>query len=110
MRNVAGCHGEWTMKAYRGEDVSKTFASNPWLKEHFPSGSYADVEGLCKIVDVAEVEENDWSLTPGRYVGYGSEIEDSLNYTVRLAEIHEQLEELSINSRDLIEKVLRGAA
>lgn len=98
------------VKAYRGEDVSKTFASNPWLKERFPSGSYADVEGLCKIVDVAEVEENDWSLTPGRYVGYGSEIEDSFNYTVRLAEIHEQLEELSINSRDLIEKVLRGAA
>jgi type I restriction enzyme M protein len=98
------------VKAYRGEDMSKTFANNPWLKEHFPTGYYADVEGLCKIVDVTEVEENDWSLTPGRYVGYGSEIEDSLNYTVRLAEIHEELEELSINSRILTEKILRGAA
>lgn len=98
------------VKAYRGEDVSKTFASNSWLKEHFPSGSYADVEGLCKIVDVAEVEENDWSLTPGRYVGYSIELDEGFDYTARLGEIHDELATLNDEAATLMQQILKGAA
>lgn len=98
------------VKAYRGEDVSKTFASNPWLKEHFPSGSYADVEGLCKIVDVAEVEENDWSLTPGRYVGYSIELDEGFDYAARLVEIHSELATLNDEATTLMQQILKGAA
>jgi type I restriction enzyme M protein len=39
-----------------------------WLVERFPEGTYQDVEGLVKLVSRAEIESNDWSLTPGRYV------------------------------------------
>ena len=98
------------VKAYRGEDVSKTFASNHWLKEHFPSGSYVDVEGLCKIVDVAEVEENDWSLTPGRYVGYPIELDEGFDYTARLGEIHSELATLNGEAATLMQQILKGAA
>lgn len=98
------------IKAYRGEDVSKTFASNPWLKENFPSGSYGDVEGLCKIVDVAEVEENDWSLTPGRYVGYSIELDEDFDYTARLGEIHSELATLNSEATTLMQQILKGAA
>ena len=91
------------VKAYRGEDVSKQFTSNPWLKEHFPNSKYEDVEGLCKIVDVAEVEENDWSLTPGRYVGYSIELDESFDYAVRLGEIHSELERLNCEASTLMQ-------
>lgn len=97
------------MKAYRGEDVSKTFASNLWLKEHFPNGSYADAEGLCKIVDVAEVEENDWSLTPGRYVGYSIELDEGFDYTARLGEIRSELATLNDEATTLMHQILKGA-
>lgn len=97
------------VKAYRGEDVSQTFAGNSWLKEHFPDGCYADVEGLCKIVDLSEVEENDWSLTPGRYVGYSIELDENFDYAKRLGEIHSQLKELNIEANQLMEKILGGA-
>ena len=40
-----------------------------WLTERFPDGELRDVEGLVKLVGRAEIESNDWSLTPGRYVG-----------------------------------------
>ena len=40
-----------------------------WLVERFPEGKLRDVEGLVKLVDRKELKENDWSLTPGRYVG-----------------------------------------
>jgi type I restriction enzyme M protein len=98
------------VKAYRGEDVSKTFANNPWLKEHFPSGSYADVEGLCKIIDLAEVEENDWSLTPGRYVGYSLDLDEGFDYNARLGKIHGELATLNTEASALMQQILKGAA
>ncbi|NCA83932.1 MAG: SAM-dependent DNA methyltransferase, partial [Opitutae bacterium] len=40
-----------------------------WLVERFPEARLRDVEGLVKLADRSEIEANDWSLTPGRYVG-----------------------------------------
>ncbi len=40
-----------------------------WLQQRFPRADYEDVTGLCKLATPAEVEEQDWSLNPGRYVG-----------------------------------------
>jgi type I restriction enzyme M protein len=65
------------------------------LLENFPDGHYADVEGLCKIVDLAEVAENDYSLTPGRYVGYSIEVDEDFDYQKRLGEIRKELADLS---------------
>ena len=40
-----------------------------WLQERFPTATYEDVTGLCKLATVDEVKEQDYSLNPGRYVG-----------------------------------------
>jgi type I restriction enzyme M protein len=40
-----------------------------WLQERFPEAKYEDVTGLCKLADLAEIKEQDYSLNPGRYVG-----------------------------------------
>ena len=40
-----------------------------WLTSRFPYGEYDDILGLCKVVNRAEISDNDYSLTPGRYVG-----------------------------------------
>lgn len=40
-----------------------------WLQERFPEAKYEDVTGLCKLADLEEVKEQDYSLNPGRYVG-----------------------------------------
>lgn len=98
------------IKSYRGEDVAKLFKTNPWLKENFPDGKYEDRERLCKIVDLKEIEENDWSLTPGRYVGYSVEIDESFDYAQRLAEIHTELKELNKDAQSLMQKILKDAA
>lgn len=45
------------------------FGHGRWLQERFPEASYGDVTGLCKLATLAEVEEQDYSLNPGRYVG-----------------------------------------
>lgn len=43
-----------------------------WLLERWPEGKYRDVIGLCKVAKTTGedgVEDNDWSLNAGRYVG-----------------------------------------
>jgi len=40
-----------------------------WLQERFPKAEYEDVTGLCKLANPAEVQEQEYSLNPGRYVG-----------------------------------------
>ena len=75
------------------------------LRENFPSDQYQDVEGLCKIVRREEVEENDYSLTPGRYVGYKIEVDDKFNYGKRLSEIKEELSQLNQDSQSLFAQI-----
>ncbi len=45
------------------------YAHIAWLQKRFPAARYEDVTGLCKLATRAEIEEQDWSLNPGRYVG-----------------------------------------
>ena len=43
-----------------------------WLLERWPEGKYRDVIGLCKVAKITGedgIEDNDWSLNAGRYVG-----------------------------------------
>ena len=67
-----------------------------WLTERFPEAKLRDVEGLVKLVDRPEIEANDWSLTPGRYVGVAPEEEDeNFDFEETLREIHVELEDLN---------------
>jgi type I restriction enzyme M protein len=65
-----------------------------WLTERFPKGVYEDVTGLCKAATLAEIEEQEWSLNPGRYVGVVIE-EDGLTEEEFLAEMKERQENLN---------------
>jgi type I restriction enzyme M protein len=73
-----------------------------WLTERFPEAKLCDVEGLVKLVDRAEIEANDWSLTPGRYVGVAPEEEDEdFDFEEALRYIHVELEDLNAEAVQL---------
>lgn len=76
-----------------------------WLEERFPDGKYRDVEGLVKVVSRVEIAANDWSLTPGRYVGVAPGTDDGEDFQARLAELHEELETLNAQSIKLAKKI-----
>lgn len=82
------------MQMYRGESPEIT-EGNEWFRERFPDGQYRDIEGLCKIVSIDEVAENDYSLTPGRYVGVTLSVDDDFDYQTRLLEIQAELDVLN---------------
>lgn len=63
-----------------------------WLLSRFPDGRLVAVPGLVKLVDKDDLEQNDWSLTPGRYVGVAPEEEDEdFDFEGVMRDIHIEL-------------------
>jgi type I restriction enzyme M protein len=74
-----------------------------WLQERFPKAEYEDVTGLCKLASPAEVEEQEYSLNPGRYVGVVIEedgkteeefIEEILSLSLEIRQLAKQTSKL----------------
>ncbi|MEP0133363.1 MAG: class I SAM-dependent DNA methyltransferase [Eudoraea sp.] len=72
-------HLEEALQVYleAAEKMKYWFSNVNWLQSRFPDAKYEDVTGLCKMADKTEyVEEQDYSLNSGRYVGVDMSSED----------------------------------
>jgi len=80
-----------------------------WLQERFPDAELRDVLGLVKLVDREELEKNDWSLTPGRYVGVApEEVDEDFDFEEALREIHVELSDLNTEATELAATIARN--
>ena len=80
-----------------------------WLQDRFPDAALRDVEGLVKLVDLKELEANDWSLTPGRYVGVAPQEEDEdFDFEETMREIHGELADLNTEAVELATKIAKN--
>lgn len=75
------------------------------MRTYFPDGVYRDVEGLCKVVTIADIEVKDWSLSPGRYVGVDATPDEDFDYEERLHEIHIELQGLNEEAAELAKTI-----
>jgi type I restriction enzyme M protein len=79
-----------------------------WLTERFPDGELRDVPGLVKLVDVTEMGE-DYSLTPGRYVGVApEEVDEDFDFEAALHDIHVELGGLNAEAAELAVKIAKN--
>lgn len=75
-----------------------------WLTERFPDGVYCDVTGLCKVATLKDIQEQDYSLNPGRYVGVVIE-EDGLSeeeFRMEMINRHNELAALNTKADSLM--------
>jgi type I restriction enzyme M protein len=80
-----------------------------WLQQRFPDAKLVDVQGLVKLVDRSQIEANDWSLAPGRYVGVSPEDEDEdFDFEQTLRDIHIEVEGLNAEAVDLAAQIKRS--
>jgi very-short-patch-repair endonuclease len=72
---------------------------------------YRDVPGLCRVATIAEIEQQGWSLNPGRYVGVapGEEVSDE-DFKEQLETLNEELETLNAQARELEQTIARNVA
>lgn len=79
-----------------------------WLTDKFGDGEYRDIAGLCKAATLQEIEEKNWSLTPGAYVGVEEQKADDVDFAERMQAIHVELLELQIQSDELMATISKN--
>jgi type I restriction enzyme M protein len=112
------------VRAYRGQPCEfregsqdkfiETFgeaANPPLITDHSALITYRDVPGLCKAASLAEIEQQGWSLNPGRYVGVakGEELSDE-DFKEKLEALNVELEVLNAEARELEAKIAENVA
>ena len=87
------------------EDTLETARQFEWLTEKFGDGQYQDVLGLCKIATIQDIEEKNYSLTPGAYVGVAEQEDDGVDFHERMTEIHAELAQLTSEANTLMDEI-----
>ena len=90
------------------EDILETARQHEWLTEKFGEGEYKDVLGLCKIATIQEIEEKNYSLTPGAYVGVAEQEDDGVDFHERMNEIHAELAQLNAEANVLMNEIQKA--
>lgn len=78
-----------------------------WLQERFPEAKYENVTGLCKVAGIDDLEEQNWSLNPGRYVGVVIET-DGLSeeeFSEQIMSLGEQFMQLESQANELTSEI-----
>ena len=89
-------------------EILTTVNEHEWLVEKFGEGEYKDVLGLCKIATIQEIEEKNYSLTPGAYVGVAEQEDDGVDFHERMNEIHVELAQLNKEANVLMEEIQKA--
>ena len=90
-------------KAFTDEDIAKiTDVYHQWRSK---DGNYEDIQGFCKSATLKEVEENNFVLTPGRYVGTEDVEDDGVSFEDKVAVISENLKSHFEQSIELQERI-----
>ncbi|AFZ45526.1 Site-specific DNA-methyltransferase (adenine-specific) [Halothece sp. PCC 7418] len=103
LKNVDASRQEFVKQL---KQVRYFFQQGQWLMVRFPEGTLQDVDGLVKLVDLEELKANDWSLTPGRYVGVApEEEEEDFDFEEALRSIHVELKDLNEEAVNLAKEI-----
>lgn len=90
------------------EAMLETAHQREWLTSKFGlNGEYRDVLGLCKIATLSEIEEKNYSLTPGAYVGVAEVEDDGVDFHERMNEIHTELASLNKEANVLMNEIMK---
>lgn len=96
---VDGRHRDFT-----DEDITKladTFTA-------FQEGTLEDVKGFCAVKTIQEIAEQDYILTPGRYVGVEEQEQDDEPFDEKMQRLTSELKEMFDKSKELEEDIRKN--
>lgn len=71
-------------------------------------GIYEDIKGFCKSAKLEEIRENEYVLTPGRYVGIEDVEDDGIPFEEKMESMTSELAELFAKSRNLEDEIRKN--
>lgn len=95
-----------THRQFSDDDVSKI--SNTYHMWKSGLSEYTDVQGFCKSSQISEVAQNDYILTPGRYVGLEDEEDDGEPFEDKMNKLTSELSVLFKESDKLKEEIKKN--
>lgn len=99
-----GFMADRTHKEFSEEDIKKiTHAFHTWRGT--VEGKYEDVLGFSKATTLEEVRNNDYILTPGRYVGLEEVEEDGEPFEEKMTRLTTELAEQFEKSKELEDQI-----
>ena len=73
--------------------------------EQYQNGTLEDVKGFCAVKDIAEIEKQDFILTPGRYVGIEDVEDDGEPFEEKMARLTSELSDMFAKSHELEDEI-----
>lgn len=95
-----------THKTLTDEEIAKVASTYHAWKSG--SEDYQDEKGFCRSSTIDEVAEQDYILTPGRYVGIPDEEDDGIPYEEKMKQLTSELSELFKESDSLKEEIKKN--
>ena len=71
----------------------------------FQQGTLEDVKGFCAVVDLQEIEKQDFILTPGRYVGIEEVEDDGEPFEEKMTRLTSELSDMFAKSHELEDEI-----
>ena len=69
---------------------------------------YEDVAGFCKVSTIEEIKENNYVLTPGRYVGTEEQEDDGIPFEEKMKQLTSELKVQFEESHKLEEEIKKN--
>ena len=73
--------------------------------ETFVDGTLENIKGFCAVADTAEIEKQNYILTPGRYVGIEEQEEDDEPFEEKMTRLTSELSNMFAKSHELEDEI-----
>ena len=83
------------------QELAKTF-------ESYENGTLEDVKGFCAVATTSQIAEQDYILTPGRYVGIEEQEDDGEPFDEKMERLTTELSALFAKSHDLENEIKKN--
>jgi len=94
------------VRLFKGHKAETIKCSSQMTKDHFADLKYRDIKGLCKAASISEIEEQNWSLNPGRYVGFVEAHHEEVEFKNMVGNLLYQLEELGAEASEIEKRII----
>ena len=89
------------VRLYREENIEASDESMALIHKTFPEDCYKNIPGLCQVATLEEIEEQGWSLSPGRYIEVAEHTVEDFDFREKLSALNEELELLNVEAHTL---------
>jgi type I restriction enzyme M protein len=90
-----------THRDFSDEDIEKLSSTF----ESFQNGTLADEKGFCAVKTLQDIAEQDYILTPGRYVGIEDKEEEDESFEDKMERLTSELSDMFEKSHELEDEI-----